>query len=79
MFCSRSAVRRLQDVVKKGYSFAKYSQASFFVSPLFAELGRDTLASKNESRHAAVRVSFSSLLVQRDQWDTYWGPKKLTS
>ena len=28
-------------------------------------------------RHAAVRVSFSSLLVQRDQWDTSWGAKKL--
>ena len=28
-------------------------------------------------RPAAVWVSFGSLLVQRDQWDTYWGPKKL--
>ena len=28
-------------------------------------------------RHAAVRVSFRSFMVQRDQWDTYWGPKKL--
>ena len=27
-------------------------------------------------RHAAIRVSFSSLLVRRDQWDTYWGAKK---
>ena len=27
--------------------------------------------------HAAVRVSFRELLVQRDQWDTSWGPKKL--
>jgi len=26
---------------------------------------------------AAVRVSFGSLMVQRDKWDTYWGPKKL--
>ena len=26
---------------------------------------------------AAVRVSFGSLLVQREQWDTSWGPKKL--
>ena len=26
--------------------------------------------------HAAVGVPFSSLLVQRDQWDTYWGPKQ---
>ena len=31
---------------------------------------------KNEMRHAAVRVSFRSLLLQRYQWDTYWGPKK---
>ena len=23
------------------------------------------------------RVSFRSLMVQRDQWDTYWGPKKV--
>ena len=28
-------------------------------------------------RHAVVRVSFRSLMVQRDQWDTYWGPKKI--
>ena len=33
-----------------------------------------SLASKTT---AAVRVSFSSLMVQREQWDTYWGPKKL--
>ena len=26
---------------------------------------------------AAVRVSFGSLMVQRDKWDTYWGPKKI--
>ena len=32
---------------------------------------------KCETRYAAVRVSFCSLLVQRDQWDTYWGPKKI--
>ena len=29
------------------------------------------------TRHAAVQVSFGSLMVQRDQWDTYWGPKKI--
>ena len=29
--------------------------------------------------HAAVRVPFSSLMVQRDRWDTYWGPKKVIS
>ena len=28
-------------------------------------------------RHAAVRVPFRSLLVQRDQWDTSWAAKKL--
>ena len=28
-------------------------------------------------RPAAVRVSFGSLMVQRDQWDTSWGAKKL--
>ena len=28
-------------------------------------------------RHAAVRVSFRSLMVQRDQWGTSWGAKKL--
>ncbi len=28
-------------------------------------------------RHAAVRVSFRKLLVQRDQWDTSWGAKKI--
>ena len=37
--------------------------------------GKDT--SKQNQRHAVVRVSFRSQLVQRDQWDTYWGPKKL--
>ena len=26
---------------------------------------------------AAVRVSFGSLMVQRDQWDTSWGAKKI--
>ena len=30
-----------------------------------------------QTRHAAVRVSFRSFMVQRDQWDTSWGPKKL--
>jgi hypothetical protein len=28
-------------------------------------------------RHAAVRASFRSFMVQRDQWDTSWGPKKI--
>ena len=28
-------------------------------------------------RHAVVRVSFRELPVQRDQWDTYWGAKKI--
>ena len=36
-----------------------------------------TLASKRKWGHAAVQVSFGSLLVQRDQWDTYWGAKKI--
>ena len=27
--------------------------------------------------HAAVRVPFGSLMVQRDQWDTSWGAKKI--
>ena len=26
-------------------------------------------------RNAAVRVPSRSLMVQREQWDTYWGPK----
>ena len=30
---------------------------------------------QTRNAHAAVRVPFRSLLVQRDQWDTYWGPK----
>ena len=30
-----------------------------------------------ETRHAAVRVPFGSLLVQRDRYDTYWGAKKI--
>ena len=29
-----------------------------------------------ETRHAAVCVSFGSLMVHRQQWDTYWGAKK---
>ena len=29
--------------------------------------------------HAVVRVSTRSIPVQRDQWDTYWGPKKVVS
>jgi hypothetical protein len=28
-------------------------------------------------RHAAIRVPFGSPMVRRDQWDTYWGPKKI--
>ena len=41
---------------------------------------RDLAACRHTSKqirnaHAAVRVSISSLLVQRDRWDTYWGPK----
>ena len=31
------------------------------------------------TRPRAVRVSSRSLLVQRDQWDISWGPKKLIS
>ena len=31
----------------------------------------------NELRHGAVRVSFGSLVVQRDRHDTSWGAKKL--
>ena len=27
--------------------------------------------------HAVVRVPFGSPMVQRDQWDTYWGAKKI--
>ena len=39
------------------------------------ELRIDALAF--EMRHAAVGVPFSSLMVQRDRWGTYWGAKKL--
>ena len=28
-------------------------------------------------RHAAVRAPFRSPMVRSEQWDTYWGPKKL--
>ena len=38
-----------------------------------------TLARETRNAHAAVRVAFSSLMVQRDQWDKYWGEKKLIS
>ena len=36
-----------------------------------------TATREKSMRHAVVRVSFRSLLVQRYQWDTSWGPKKL--
>ena len=29
-----------------------------------------------ETRHAIVSVSFGSLMVHRQQWDTSWGAKK---
>ena len=49
------------------------------VSSIAQQLGiavKDTRKQQNETRHAAVLVSFGSLVVQRDQWDTSWGPKK---
>ena len=48
----------------------------------FAALNLRLAACRHTSKqtrnaYAAVRVSFRSLLVQRDQWDTYWGAKKI--
>ena len=43
----------------------------------FARLAvhKDTSKQRKKRRHAAIWVPFGSLLVQRDQWDTYRGPK----
>ena len=50
---------------------ALHAQISFLAS------GRlNTLASKPNA-HAAVRVWFRSFMVQKEQWYTSWGPKKL--
>jgi hypothetical protein len=38
---------------------------------------KDTSKQRKKRRHAAIWVPFGSLLVQRDQWDTYRGPKKV--
>ena len=46
------------------------------LSSAFTATCIDTLGF-GETRHAAVRVPFGSLLVQRDRYDTYWGPKKI--
>ena len=46
------------------------------LSSAFTATCIDTLGF-GQTRHAAVRVSFRPLVVQRDQWDTYWGPKKI--
>ena len=40
---------------------------------------KDTSNHRLGTKHAAVRVSFNSLMVQRDQWDKYWAAKKLIS
>ena len=37
---------------------------------------QDLFLKIQETRHAAVCVSFGSLMVHRQQWDTYWGAKK---
>ena len=38
--------------------------------------GRNLFLKIQETRHAAVCVSFGSLMVHRQQWDTSWGAKK---
>ena len=40
-------------------------------------LGERHTSFEYKMRHAAARVPFSSLLVQRDQWNTYWGGEKI--
>ena len=37
---------------------------------------QDLFLKIQETRHAAVCVSFGSLMVHRQQWDTSWGAKK---
>ena len=37
---------------------------------------RDLFLKIQETRHAIVSVSFGSLMVHRQQWDTSWGAKK---
>ena len=46
---------------------------------LLAKAERPSVERHTSLCDAAVRVSFRSLLVQRDQWDTYRGPKKVIS
>ena len=43
---------------------------------LHACTAQDLFLKIQETRHAAVCVSFGSLMVHRQQWDTYWGAKK---
>ena len=38
--------------------------------------GRTLFLKIQETRHAIVSVSFGSLMVHRQQWDTSWGAKK---
>jgi len=39
-------------------------------------LRKDLFLKIQETRHAIVSVSFGSLMVHRQQWDTSWGAKK---
>ena len=39
-------------------------------------LRQDLFLKIQETRHAIVSVSFGSLMVHRQQWDTSWGAKK---
>ena len=39
-------------------------------------LRQDLFLKIQETRHAIVLVSFGSLMVHRQQWDTSWGAKK---
>ena len=47
----------------------------FCLNCLAASGGIDTRKNRAK-RNAVVGVTFGSLMVQRDQWDTYVGPKK---
>ena len=41
-----------------------------------ARMRQDLFLKIQETRHAIVSVSFGSLMVHRQQWDTSWGAKK---
>ena len=69
--------KHVTDVQRRCAAVTTRSAASYAATAVRQKHRLAAKSRKGPREQALLHRSLASLMVQKDQWDTYWGPKKL--